>query len=96
MAGASKVAKKREAVEAARRDLIIVCCALARLRLGCNGQGTTCFGAERLTSPGAFDATFAGVGYLHSTKAPAGATAVRVFNTKIVVSGGQYVARYLG
>lgn len=62
----------------------------------CNERAASCFGIERLTSSGAFDPTFAGVGYLHTSKAPANASDVRVFNTKIVVAGGQYVARLQG
>lgn len=62
----------------------------------CNGQAVACFGVERLTSTGALDLTLAGTGYVHTIKAPASASDVRVFNTKIIVAGGQYVARYQG
>ena len=55
-----------------------------------------CFGVERLTSTGARDTTFAGTGYTHTAGAPGQATDVRVAHGKIVVSGGQYVVRYLG
>ena len=50
-----------------------------------------CFGVERLTSAGAFDMTFSGIGYTHTIKAPA-ASDVRVFGAKIIVACGQYVA----
>jgi uncharacterized delta-60 repeat protein len=62
----------------------------------CQGGTVACFGVERVTSTGALDTTFAGTGYVHTLKAPAAPSSVRVFNTKIVVAGGQYVARYQG
>jgi uncharacterized delta-60 repeat protein len=62
----------------------------------CNNASVECFGVERLTSTGALDTNFAGTGYVHTAKAPAAASSVRIFNTKIVVAGGQYIARYQG
>ena len=61
-----------------------------------DGQDGYCFGVERLTSTGARDTTFAGTGYTHTADAPGQAADVRVAHGKIVVSGGQYVVRYLG
>ena len=61
-----------------------------------DGQHGYCFGVERLTSTGARDTTFAGTGYTHTADAPGQAADVRVAHGKIVVSGGQYVVRYLG
>ena len=61
-----------------------------------DGQHGYCFGVERLTPTGARDTTFAGTGYTHTAGAPGQAADVRVAHGKIVVSGGQYVVRYLG
>ena len=62
----------------------------------CNNTATTCFGIERLTDTGALDTTFNGTGFVHTAKAPAEATGVRIFSAKMIVAGGQYVARYQG
>ena len=69
---------------------------IAGVDRACHNGTTSCFGVERLTPTGTFDTSFAGTGYVHTLKAPASASDIRIFNTKIVVSGGQYVARYQG
>ena len=56
-----------------------------------------CFGLERLNADGSIDSTFAGGVVL--TKTPIGNWMdidLRIFNTKIVLTGGSYVARYQG
>jgi len=62
----------------------------------CNGGYRQCFGIERLTPDGNLDTSFAGVGFTHSQGAAAGVTDIKIFNQKIVLVGGQYVARYQG
>jgi uncharacterized delta-60 repeat protein len=62
----------------------------------CTSSSGHCFGVERVTATGVPDTTFAGTGMVLTTKAPVGASDVRILDTKIVVAGGQYVARFQG
>lgn len=70
---------------------------VAGLDTACNNAAGSCFGIERLTSTGTSDTTFAGTGRVSTPGAPSSiGPGIRIFDQRIVLAGGQYIARYAG